>query len=178
MLHKRNTSVQSKVLWQTSKYYFATIAFATSAASRSPIELWCHRGIQGSGGHMWDLEMKDKRPNDTSRQLSLLDTSAHCRGNRQAHSSSKTKQMFLAKSWWHRPGQQINIYSPRDAKLTVNNNILWIQISMHEWKRQGVQERDVALLFGQWHDKSGNRWGWINLKVGTSLSSWASILVP
>lgn len=34
------------------------------------------------------------------------------------------------------------------VKIIVNKKVLWIEISVHEQKRGGVQEGDVVLLFG------------------------------
>ena len=37
---------------------------------------------------------------------------------------------------------------PSDVKIAVNKSIPRIKVGMHEWKRQGIQERNVIHFFG------------------------------
>ena len=48
--------------------------------------------------------------------------------------------------WWTRS----IVFNPHPLmlkKITVNKNIPWIKVGMHEWKEQGIQGRNVVLFF-------------------------------
>src|ERR1700722_1596399 len=70
---------------------------------------------------------------------------AHCRGNRQAQSSQSKILQTLS---YGIIDEEHKYFIPGNVEIIVNKNIHAAEVSVHQWKREGVQGRYEIPFFG------------------------------